>query len=259
MSTDKYEIKTKEGNYMKSFSKTDIGVKRSMNQDSVFCCDEAVGSFQNLFIVADGMGGHKAGDYASRLCIESMVAQIQRSDSKTPITIFQEAITYANRAVYEASREDIEYEGMGTTMVACTLQGDTLYVANIGDSRLYLLRDELEQITTDHSLVEEMVKNGNITESEARIHPQKNIITRALGIDDDVQADYFELQVHPSDVILLCSDGLTNMLEDDVIELIIKERNHPEKKTLEEIGESLIEAANLNGGVDNITAVLVEI
>jgi protein phosphatase len=244
---------------MKSFSKTDIGVKRSMNQDSMFCSDEAVGSFQNLFIVADGMGGHKAGDYASRLCIESMVAHIRESASQTPVTTFQEAIAYANHAVYEASQEDVEYEGMGTTMVACTLQGDTLYVANIGDSRLYLLRDELEQITTDHSLVEEMVKNGNITESEARIHPQKNIITRALGIDTQVQADYFELQVKPSDVILLCSDGLTNMLEDDVIELIINEKKTLEGRSLEDVGEALIAAANYNGGVDNITAILVEV
>jgi protein phosphatase len=225
-----------------------------MNQDSMFCCDSAVGSFQNLFIVADGMGGHKAGDYASRLCIESMVSQIKESASNTPVTIFQEAITFANRAVYEASQEDKEYEGMGTTMVACTLQGDTLYVANIGDSRLYLLRDELEQITTDHSLVEEMVKIGNITEREARVHPQKNIITRALGIDDEVQADYFELQVAPSDVILLCSDGLTNMVEDDEIEYIIRKG-----ESLQQAGEALIERANLNGGSDNITAVLVEI
>lgn len=239
---------------MNSFSKTDIGVKRTMNQDSMFASDKPVGSFQNLFIVADGMGGHKAGDYASRLCIESMVSRIQTSDSKTPVTLFEEAITYANRTVFEAALEKKEYEGMGTTMVACTLQGDTLYVANIGDSRLYLLREQLQQITTDHSLVEEMVKIGNITEREARVHPQKNIITRALGIDDEVQADYFELQVQQGDIILLCSDGLTNMVEDDEIEYIIRH-----KDTLEEAGNALIASANANGGSDNITAVLVQI
>ena len=237
---------------MKSYSKTDVGIKRSMNQDSLFCSDNPVGSFRNLFIVADGMGGHKAGDRASRLCIENMVYQIQESASKTPVTIFEEAITYANRAVYESAQEDSEYEGMGTTMVACTLQGETLYVANIGDSRLYLLRDELQQITTDHSLVEEMVKIGNITESEARVHPQKNIITRALGIDEMVQADYFELQVQEGDVILLCSDGLTNMVEDEEIEYIIHHAG-----SLEEAGDKLIDQANYNGGSDNITAVLV--
>lgn len=239
---------------MKSFSKTDVGVRRTMNQDSMFCSDSPVGSFRNLFIVADGMGGHKAGDYASRLCIESMVQQVRESSSKTPVTIFEEAITYANHVVYEAAQEDMEYEGMGTTMVACTLQEDTLYVANIGDSRLYLMREELQQITTDHSLVEEMVKIGNITESEARVHPQKNIITRALGIDEKVQADYFELQVRQGDVILLCSDGLTNMVEDEEIEYTIR---HTE--SLEEIGNILIDKANINGGSDNITAVLVQI
>lgn len=239
---------------MRSFSKTDVGVKRTMNQDSLYCSDNAVGSFQNLFIVADGMGGHKAGDYASRLCIESMVSMIRSSGSKTPVTLFEEAITYANRTVYQAALEDKEFEGMGTTMVACTLQGDTLYVANIGDSRLYLLRKELQQITTDHSLVEEMVKIGNITESEARVHPQKNIITRALGIDEMVQADYFELQVQPEDVILLCSDGLTNMVEDDDIEYILHHN-----QSLEEAGNALIEKANANGGSDNITAVLVQV
>lgn len=239
---------------MRSFSRTDVGVKRTMNQDSLYCSDNAVGSFQNLFIVADGMGGHKAGDYASRLCIESMVSMIRSSDSKTPVTLFEEAITYANRTVYQAALEEKEYEGMGTTMVACTLQGDTLYVANIGDSRLYLLRKELQQITTDHSLVEEMVKIGNITESEARVHPQKNIITRALGIDEMVQADYFELQVQPEDVILLCSDGLTNMVEDDDIEYILHHN-----QSLEEAGNALIEKANANGGSDNITAVLVQV
>ena len=170
------------------------------------------------------------------------------------MTIFEEAITYANHVVYEAAQEDMEYEGMGTTMVACTLQGDTLYVANIGDSRLYLMRDELQQITTDHSLVEEMVKIGNITESEARVHPQKNIITRALGIDEKVQADYFELQVRQGDIILLCSDGLTNMVEDDEIEYTIRH-----EESLEEIGNILIDKANINGGSDNITAVLVQI
>lgn len=239
---------------MKSFSKTDVGVKRTMNQDSLFCCDSPVGSFRNLFIVADGMGGHRAGDYASRLCIDSMVSMVKGSDSKTPVTIFEEAVAYANQTVYHEAQKKQEYEGMGTTMVACTLQGDTLYVANIGDSRLYLLQEGIQQITTDHSLVEEMVKIGNITESEARVHPQKNIITRALGIDEEVQADYFEVQVQPSDIVLLCSDGLTNMVEDDEIEYII---HHSE--SLEEAGNALIEKANANGGSDNITAVLVQI
>ena len=239
---------------MKSFSKTDIGIKRTMNQDSLYCSENPVGSFQNLFIVADGMGGHKAGDYASKLCIEQMVSSISDSKSKTPVTVLEEAVTRANKAVYEASQEKQEYEGMGTTMVAGTLLGNTLYVANIGDSRLYLLRGQLKQITKDHSLVEEMVKIGNITESEARIHPQKNIITRALGIDEAVEADFFEIQVQADDIILLCSDGLTNMVEDEEMEYTIRH-----SATLEEAGNALVRKANENGGNDNITAVLVEV
>lgn len=239
---------------MRAFAKTDIGSKRSMNQDFLYCSEEAVGSFRNLFIVADGMGGHKAGDHASKLCVESMVHSIEQSEHKTPVSVFDEAVEAANQAVYREARENAEYEGMGTTMVACTLQGDTLYVANIGDSRLYLIRDGIEQITDDHSLVEEMVKKGNLTESEARIHPQKNIITRALGIDGTVQADYFEVTVQDSDVILLCSDGLSNMLEDEDLEYIIKHSD-----SLEDAGETLVARANENGGNDNITVVLAEV
>ncbi|MDD7403204.1 MAG: Stp1/IreP family PP2C-type Ser/Thr phosphatase [Butyribacter sp.] len=239
---------------MKAFAKTDIGKKRSMNQDSFYCNETSVGSFQNLFIVADGMGGHKAGDQASKLCIEQMTDTISESVHKTPVSIFEEAVEKANKAVYEKAKANIEFEGMGTTMVACTIQNDTMYVANIGDSRLYLLREKLRQITDDHSLVEEMVKQGNLTESEARIHPQKNIITRALGTEEQVSADYFEVNVSKGDIILLCSDGLTNMVEDDDIEYIISQN-----ASLEEAGKLLVEKAKQNGGDDNITALLAKV
>lgn len=239
---------------MKSYAKTDVGMRRSMNQDSLYCSDEPVGSFRNLFIVADGMGGHRAGDTASRMCIENMISMIQGSDQNTPVTIFEEACAYANQKVYQAANSNPEYEGMGTTMVACTLQDNTLFVANIGDSRLYLLHDHLQQITNDHSLVEEMVKIGNLTESEARIHPQKNIITRALGIDEEVQPDFFEIKVSPGDIILLCSDGLSNMVEDEDMEYLIRHTD-----SLEQAGDALVKRANANGGSDNITAVLVQV
>lgn len=160
----------------------------------------------------------------------------------------------ANMAVYKEARENSQYEGMGTTVVACTLQDRTLYVANIGDSRLYLINNGIKQITSDHSLVEEMVKNGNITEREARIHPQKNIITRALGIDDRVRADYFEISVETSDIVLMCTDGLTNMIEDDDIEYIVKHSSSIEKAV-----EVLVAKANENGGYDNITVILAEV
>lgn len=239
---------------MQAYSKTDIGSKRTMNQDSVYCNENSVGSFQNLFIVADGMGGHKAGDYASRLCVEKMVCAIEESKSITPVTILEEAVTKANKGVLEEAKANAEYEGMGTTMVACTLLEDTLYIANIGDSRLYIINDDIIQITKDHSWVEEMVKNGEITESQARIHPKKNIITRALGIDEVVHADYFEINVKPDDKILMCSDGLTNMVEDEDIEYIIRHSSSVEKAV-----ENLVEKANENGGKDNITVILVQI
>ena len=225
-----------------------------MNQDFFYCNENNVGSFHNLLIVADGMGGHKAGDQASKLCVKSIVETIEQSEHTTPVSIFEEAVNNANKSIYDAARENIAFEGMGTTMVACTLVDGKMYVANIGDSRLYLIRESIHQITDDHSLVEELVKQGNLTESEARVHPQKNIITRALGIDQEVRADYFEIEMHKDDIILLCSDGLSNMIEDDDMEYIIKN-----SATLEEAGDKLIESANRNGGDDNITAVLAKI
>lgn len=239
---------------MKVYAETNRGRRRSMNQDYFYCSENPVGSFQNLFIVADGMGGHKAGDKASKLCVENIVSSISGSRHKTPVTVLNEAVIEANSAVYKEAKAVPQYEGMGTTVVACTLQDMTLYVANIGDSRLYIINDGIKQITSDHSLVEEMVKNGNITESEARIHPQKNIITRALGIDDEVRADYFEISVKTSDIVLMCTDGLTNMVGDDDIEYIVKHSSSIEKAV-----SSLIARANENGGYDNITVVLAQI
>lgn len=239
---------------MKAVAKTDVGKKRSMNQDFFYCNENMVGSFQNLLIVADGMGGHKAGDHASKLCVESMVKTIEASKHTTPVSIFEEAVEKANKTIYEAARENIAYEGMGTTMVACTLFDGKMYVANIGDSRLYLIRKNIRQITDDHSLVEELVKQGNLTAREARVHPQKNIITRALGIDEEVSADFFEIETKKDDIILLCSDGLSNMLEDDDLEYVVKNSD-----SLEKASEVLIQKANQNGGDDNITAVLAKV
>lgn len=239
---------------MKAFAKTDVGCKRSMNQDSLYCNENPVGSFRNLFIVADGMGGHRAGDQASKLCISTMVDTVEHSVHKTPVTIFEKAVSRANETVYLVASENVEFMGMGTTMVACTVEGDTMYVANIGDSRLYLLRDGITQITEDHSLVWEMVKQGNLTESEARVHAQKNIITRALGTDEQVNADFFEVTVAPGDIVLLCSDGLSNMLDDEDMYYVVKHA-----QSIAEAGNLLVEKAKLNGGDDNITVVLVQV
>ena len=158
---------------MKTFSVTDAGVVREMNQDYYFSSDTAVGNLPNLFIVADGMGGHKAGDYASRYTIERVVASVSRNTGEEPIAIMKEAINKANELLVAESREDESKSGMGTTLVIGTIIGNKLFVANIGDSRLYVVGQNMRQITRDHSLVDEMVRLGEINADEARVHPDK--------------------------------------------------------------------------------------
>ncbi|MCR5203036.1 MAG: Stp1/IreP family PP2C-type Ser/Thr phosphatase [Lachnospiraceae bacterium] len=238
---------------METFAKTDVGRKREINQDYIYLSDKKIGSFQNLYIVADGMGGHKAGDHASKLCVESMVSFIKNTSIKTPVLIFEEALSYANSKVYEASITHENYRGMGTTAVAATFTEDTVYIANIGDSRLYRISGDISQITTDHSLVEEMVKQGDLTHSQARLHPQKNIITRALGIESTIKADFFEIKYKKGDYFLLCTDGLSNMVEDYDISYTVKHA-----KSVKEAVESLVNKANENGGTDNISVMLIK-
>lgn len=240
---------------MKSFSMTDTGRVRNNNQDFVLCEENAVGCFPNLFIVADGMGGHNAGDMASRLCVAKVQEQIRITDKKTPVGVFEEAVKTANDSIRQCASETPEFAGMGTTMVAATVLDDVAYVVNIGDSRLYRMSEDLRQITVDHSLVEEMVQSGEIRKDEMRTHPNKNIITRALGTDETVRPDCFEIQARQGDVLLLCSDGLTNMLEDSEMEEILREN----KNDLEQAGRTLVERANEAGGKDNISVILVRL
>lgn len=239
---------------MKAFSITNIGMQRKVNQDYVYCSDEAIGSLPNLYIVADGMGGHKAGDYASKCCVESMIRSIREDTLKSPVSILEHAVQKANEFVLEESQKNEEYEGMGTTVVVATIVDDTLHVGNIGDSRLYVIRDKIEQITEDHSLVETMVRTGELMPEDARFHPNKNIITRALGTNKDVTADFFEVKLKEEDTVLLCSDGLSNMVEDMEIERIVKEKNN-----VEQTSEALVELANQNGGTDNIAIVMIRV
>jgi len=238
---------------LNTFSITDIGKKRKLNEDYVFTSGEPIGNLSNVFIVADGMGGHKAGDYASKYTVETIVAQIQKSFEKNPVKILSKAIEIANAHIRAKSKEDESLEGMGTTVVAATLMGKYLQVANVGDSRLYVVNDGIKQITRDHSLVEEMVRMGGIDRVQARNHPDKNIITRAIGVSDKVEVDFFSVELKPGDVVLMCSDGLTNMLEDEVIREILHQEG-----TLEAKAEELVKAANNNGGKDNIAVILIE-
>ena len=238
---------------MRSYCLTDVGRKRETNQDFVYASDQKVGNLPNLLIVADGMGGHNAGEHASRYAVEAMVDYISSSAETRPIPLLSEAILHANETVLEHALSDKAMEGMGTTLVAASLVDECLYVANVGDSRLYILDDVVWQITRDHSLVEEMVRSGELSREGARTHPEKNVITRAVGIRKKIQPDFFDVDVGSDDVILLCSDGLTNMIEDEEILSIVKGA-----ASLEAAAEELIETANRNGGADNISVILAE-
>ena len=238
---------------MKTYSITDTGKRRSANQDFVYASDQPVGHLSNMLIVADGMGGHNAGDLASRYTVESMVDYIGTAEERRPIPLLGGAIHHANELVMEKSRTDSTLEGMGTTVVAATVQDGYLYVANVGDSRLYLIDRRIEQITRDHSLVEEMIRVGELQRKDAKSHPDRNIITRAIGVRAPVKIDFFDVKLEKGDRILLCSDGLTNMVEDEDILRIIKKSS-----SLKEASQRLVTEANKNGGKDNISVVLAE-
>ena len=238
---------------LRSYAITDIGRKRQVNQDFIYLSETPIGNLPNVFIVADGMGGHNAGDYASRYAVETVVDEIGASSERNPVKILGEAIEKANTFVRQRAREDEAYSGMGTTMVVATCIGRYLEVANVGDSRLYVIRDKMEQITQDHSLVEERVRMGGIDKESARNHPDKNIITRAIGARDYIKTDFFNLELQTGDMVLLCSDGLTNMMDDEAIHRILTENG-----SLEDRVEKLVETANRNGGNDNISVIVIE-
>lgn len=239
---------------MKTFSMTDVGRVRESNQDYVFTSESPVGNLPNLFIVADGMGGHNAGDFASKYTVEQIVSYIAQAPMTSPVDLIRGAVTKANASLMARAKSDVDLSGMGTTVVIATIINDYLYVANVGDSRLYLLRDELTQITKDHSLVQEMVRMGEMNASEAKFHPDKNIITRAVGAFDEIEIDFFEEQVHQGDMILMCTDGLSNMVDDADIRQIIQTG----RDVVEQV-QNLVEAANRGGGKDNITVAVIQI
>ena len=239
---------------MKSYSITDVGQKRTVNQDFVFTSETPVGNLPNLFVVADGMGGHKAGDFASSYAVEVLLSTIREDENSNPVKIIRAAIETANTQLLREASDNEAMSGMGTTMVLVTIVGHYAYVANVGDSRLYLIdENKISQITKDHSLVEEMVRMGEISRDDARNHPDKNIITRALGAGRDVDVDFLDVRLTPGDILLLCSGGLSNMVPDEDIRQVILT-----SEMLEEAGRRLVSMANDNGGRDNIAVVLVE-
>ena len=238
---------------MKAFAATDVGKVREVNQDCVFSSIGPVGCLPNLFIVADGMGGHKAGDIASRLTVDSVVDKLSKVNSKDYISVITDTIIKVNKEVIDKAAESQDYAGMGTTLVVATVFDNILKVANVGDSRLYVIGEDIIQITRDHSLVEEMVINGQLDRADARVDKRKNIITRAIGGESKVEAEMFSVELKPEDKILMCSDGLSNMVDDaEILEIINREPD------IEKAARMLIDAANENGGKDNISVVIVE-
>lgn len=238
---------------MKLFAKTDVGRKREVNQDFVYVTDRPVGPFPNLLVVADGMGGHKAGDFASKYTVKILHRELESTSLHKPEDILKQVVEVANHELIKAAQSDVKLEGMGTTLVAATVIGNTLHFANVGDSRLYLINEKIQQISKDHSLVEEMVRLGGIKAEEAKNHPDKNIITRAIGVKEEVGADIYEYHLKKGDIILMCTDGLSNMVEDeDMFDIIKGARDIVEAVLM------LIEKANSNGGRDNIGVVMAE-
>lgn len=248
----------------KSFGFSDSGKVRHNNEDS-YLCNET----ESLFLVADGMGGHTAGDVASRLAVtsfEEFIIQSRSEDIAWPVeyqtdwTLEQNrlfaAAMVANRRIHEASDRDHSMDGMGTTLVGATAEEDHLAVINIGDSRLYQLRgDRIKQITKDHTLVGQQQRDGILTKEEAKKHPQRHILTSSLGgIRKTPQTDISLVKIEKNDLYLFCSDGLSNMLDDNEISSIINSVND---RSLYKIGLSLVLKANLAGGTDNITVVLL--
>ena len=235
------------------YAVTDTGKVRSNNEDSYFIPSDE--SMPMLCMVADGMGGYNCGEVASAMAVDCFVETFYSNYSMNdPASSLLTACDKANKAVYIAAKSDEQYKKMGTTLVSCMLMDESCMFLNVGDSRGYAYSSGgLRRITRDHSAVQEYVDEGIITAEEAKIHPQRNIITRAIGTEAYVEADVFSYDLSQGDIILLCSDGLTEMLDDVEIEKIISNGEN-----IAGIGDELIARALENGGVDNVTAVLIK-
>ena len=235
---------------MKVVSATNVGNYRKNNEDSYY-----VNESKNLYVLADGMGGHLAGERASKLATEiigeDFAGEREVISIDDAIEILSSSIRDANKKIYDSSQENEDYRGMGTTLSSGLILDDVLIYSNIGDSRIYRINEEIEQITQDDSFVNYLIEIGEITEEEAKNHPKKNVLTKAMGTTSDIEVIVNTLNIKDKDVLLFCSDGLTNMVPDEEIFKIVKE-NSPE-----EARDMLLDLALKNGGMDNITFILV--
>lgn len=237
--------------------KTSRGRIREINQDFYYISD---GLDYPLFIIADGMGGHKAGEVASKMAVEIISSTLERDISKLKlkddyiVKSIKDSIWRANEEIYKKAQESQECHGMGTTVTLAWDIRDKIYIGHVGDSRAYILRNkELVQITEDHSLVEELIKNGSISREEARYHPQKNVITRAVGTSEDIRVDIIVKEKLEGDILLLCTDGLTNMLNDEEIKELLLVNEDIQKAC-----DYLVQRSNDKGGFDNISVVAIK-
>ena len=240
---------------MRISARTDVGIVRSNNQDSY-----AAGEFQNgvaWAVVCDGMGGNAGGNIASSTAVKSISERItsiyrETMTSSSIKNLLVTAITNANFEIYDMAADNLDLLGMGTTVVAAIMTKNTLYIAHAGDSRAYLVtKEEIRQLTRDHSVVQDLVDRGEITPEQARTHPRKNLITRALGVDESLKVDFTVEDLKGDETLLICTDGLSNMIEPLDIYRVVADNPH------EEIAEILVNQANENGGEDNITVVAI--
>lgn len=238
---------------------TDTGCVRELNEDNFSICGFEKNNEPGFCVIADGMGGHNAGEVASQLSIDfitdSLTEILVENDSPDIPRRINDAINLANESIYNMSKQDLDRSGMGTTTVICAFSNNEGYIANVGDSRAYACRNnEIYQITVDHSVVEELVQNGTITREEAKNHPQKNIITRAIGSEESTKADIFEYDYKVNDTIIMCSDGLSGMVDDELILKTVQEGSNSKQ-----ISEKLRDLAKEHGGIDNITVIIIRI
>jgi protein phosphatase len=236
---------------------TDIGRKRKTNQDSFH-----IGMERKIFMVADGMGGHNGGDIASQMAVKVLPDYIEQNISMEPVMLLTGSIKESNRSIKNFGETHPELVGMGTTIVSFFFRDQNLYIANVGDSRAYLINQKkIYQLTRDHSLVQEKLNLGFYTREQAALDPQKNVLVRTVGFEDNVEVDIFTYKVHANDIFLGCSDGLHGKVSDeDILYLINKYIPDPSKasqKVANQLIQALIDQANDNGGQDNITAILI--
>ena len=239
---------------MRIYSKIDIGKERSVNQDAFFAGE--ISEDIAFAVVCDGMGGANAGEIASQTAVKTISEYIINSYRRKItirdfLKILKNAITSANITVYDMAQKDENLSGMGTTVVVAVVKGNEVAIAHVGDSRIYLVNDEITQLTRDHSVVQTLIESGKITPEDAKVHPRKNVITRAIGAENDIIADTSVAELDGAKALLLCTDGLSSYVNDETILKVFKENE------AKDVPNKLIELANMAGGGDNITVVLI--